>query len=90
MLQISELQRSVLVSAGRLNTVQGLESLVGLTFEETVFYLSFMEVMSEHGMRGTKSARHFEQLERRHRHALDLRNNGSVDLEFAVPPFVAL
>ena len=70
MLQISDLQRLSLRSASRLDDSSGEETLVGLTFEETLFYLSYLDLLNNRAMMSTRSAQHFLQVDQRHRRAV--------------------
>lgn len=90
MLQISDLQRNGLTDAHRLESLGDVETLVGLTFEESVFYLSFLQLRFDHGMLHTRSARHFDELEARHRQALRGRAQCDEDDGQSIPGIVAL
>jgi hypothetical protein len=66
MLLISDELRQSLIAQNRIVYAGGSESLVGLTFEESVFFLCFCELEAQRNIADGPSARHFNELNARH------------------------
>jgi hypothetical protein len=90
MLQISDADRQELMETGRLHQLDGQELLAGLGFDESVFYLTFRSAAAQAKMAGTRSERHFERLDLRHREALQQRSQCADCERLAIPAIVAL
>jgi hypothetical protein len=89
MLLITEEQRHSLENEHRLQRRDGQETLVGLTFEESVFYLSFIDLSSRSELMNTRSADHFRVLTQRHQQALAANQNAD-DSDVYIPTLTAL
>ena len=88
MLLITDEQRQLLESENRLQRRDDQENLVGLTFEESVFYLSFIDLSSRSELANTRSAEHFRVLTKRHQQALAANQNAAAS-DVNIPTLIA-
>jgi len=89
MLLITDDQRHSLEDEHRLQRRDDQETLVGLTFEESVFYLSFIDISSRSELMNTRSAEHFRVLTQRHQQALAANQHGQSS-DVHIPTLIAL